>query len=154
MLNSDFGNVAASKAAKEAFWEEQLRWLEDDLAGNQKADFRFVAMHHPPFTAVKKRQGEDHPVAEMVPLFEKYNVSAVFNGHDHNYQHHVHNGVHYVVTGGGGAPLYPVDAPIEGTTLKGESTEHYVRVQVDGNQAVIEAVALEGHLVDRFNLGP
>jgi predicted phosphodiesterase len=154
ILNSDLGNAAASKQAKETFWAEQLRWLEDDLKANQKADFRFVTMHHPPFTAVKRRQGENKPVEDMVPLFEKYNVTTVFNGHDHNYQHHIKNGVHYVVTGGGGAPLYPVDGPIPGITQKVESTEHYVDVKVNGNQAVIEAIALDGHLIDRIELGP
>ena len=153
ILNSDLGNVAASKEARERFWSEQLRWLEEDLEKSQKAVLRFVTMHHPPFTAVKSRQGGDKPVMDMVPLFEKYNVSAVFTGHDHNYQHHVKGGVHYVVTGGGGAPLYPVDGPLEGITQKVESTEHFVRVKVDGTQAVVEAVALDGHLIDTIQLG-
>ncbi len=152
LLNSDYGNAAASKAAKEAFWEEQTRWLEEDLAAAGKAEFRFVVMHHPPFTAVKKRQPGDSHTAGLVPLFEKYGVRAVFMGHDHNYQHHRRNGVDYFVTGGGGAPLYPVDAPIEGTTLKVESTEHYLRLKVENSQAVVEAIALDGHTIDRVEL--
>lgn len=154
ILNSDLGNIAESEEAKEKFWAEQLRWLEEDLQANQKADFRFVAMHHPPFTAVKRRQGNNPHVMAMVPLFEQHAVAAVFLGHDHNYQHHLKNGVRYIVTGGGGAPLYPVDGPLEGITQKVESTEHYVQVSVDGNRAVIEAVALDGHLIDRIELGP
>jgi len=152
VLNSDVGTAAASEQAREAFWAEQLLWLEDDLAASQNADFRFVTMHHPPFTAVMSRQEGDHPVDDMVPLFEKYRVNAVFNGHDHNYQHHVNNGVHYVVTGGGGAPLYPVDGPLEGITQKVESTEHYVTVKVEGAKAVVEAIALDGHLIDTIEL--
>ena len=154
ILNSDLGNSASSKQARADFWAEQLRWLEDDLAASQKADFRFVAVHHPPFTAVKRRQGGDKPVADMVPLFEKYNVSVVFNGHDHNYQHHLKNGVRYLVTGGGGAPLYEVDAPLEGITQKAERTEHFVQVQVDGAKALVEAIAVDGRLIDKFELGP
>ena len=153
VLNSDLGNIALSEEAKERFWAEQLRWLEDDLKAHQKADFRFVTMHHPPFTAVKKRQGGNPQVQPMVPLFEKYNVTAVFNGHDHNYQHHLKNGVHYIVTGGGGAPLYPVDAPLKGITVKVASTENYVRIKVDGAKAHVEAIALDGHLIDRIELG-
>ncbi len=126
--------------------------MEDDLAASQEADFRFVTMHHPRFTAVKRRQGGHKPVADMVPLFEKHRVTVVFNGHDHNYQHHVKNGVRYVVTGGGGAPLYPVDGPLEGITQKVESTEHYVSVKVDGAKAAVEAIALDGHIIDRIEL--
>ncbi len=153
MLNSDMGNAGYSEEAKEKFWAEQIRWMEADLEESQDADFRFVAMHHPPFTAVKKRHGGNKEVTALVPYFEKYNVTAVFGGHDHNYQHHLKNGIHYVVTGGGGAPLYPVDGVIKGLTKKVESVEHYVRVKVDGSKGVIEAIALDGHLIDRIELG-
>ncbi len=152
VLNSDVGNVAISREARQTFWAEQTRWMEEDLQKAQKADYRFLAFHHPPFTAVKKRQENKHEVQNLPPLFEKYKVTAVFNGHDHNYQHHVKNGVHYIVTGGGGAPLYPVDGPIEGLTRKVESTEHFVKVKVNGKRTLIEAVALDGHSIDVIEL--
>src|SRR5205085_12251619 len=41
VLNSDFGNAANSNSAKETFWTAQTRWLDEDLAASQKADFRF-----------------------------------------------------------------------------------------------------------------
>lgn len=153
-LNSEGGdNVASwSAEAEQAFWTEQTRWLEDDLRKSQGADFRFVVLHHPPFTAVKGRQGKKHPVQELVPLFERYRVAAVFCGHDHNYQHHLKNGVHYVVTGGGGAPLYEVDGPIPGLTKKVARTEHYVEIEVDSKQARIEARALDGRVIDTITL--
>jgi hypothetical protein len=40
MLDSDVPNVASGSGARERFWTEQMRWLEDDLARSQKADFR------------------------------------------------------------------------------------------------------------------
>jgi len=154
LLNSDIGNVAISTAAKDAFWNEQLRWLDEDLAKAQKAEFRFVVMHHPPMTAVKRRQGEDKAVAQTMPIFEKHKVQAVFCGHDHNYQRHIKNGVTYIITGGGGAPLYPVDAPIPGVTQKVESTEHYVKVRVAPGKTSIHAVALDGHTIEEVELKP
>ncbi|MBI5083221.1 MAG: metallophosphoesterase [Acidobacteria bacterium] len=152
VINTDLGNVALSATAKEAFWAEQNRWMEDDLAKSQKAEFRFIIMHHPPFTAVKSRQAGNQAVVALLPLWEKYRVTATFAGHDHNYQHHLKNGIHHIVTGGGGAPLYPVDAPIEGTTQKVESTEHYVRLMVEPGKAKIQAVALDGRILDTFDL--
>ena len=153
VLNSDLGNVAQGRVAREAFWAEQTEWLEADLTRAQKAGLRFVVMHHPPFTAVKSRQGGNKQVAQLVPLFEKYKVQAVFNGHDHNYQHHLRDGVHYIVTGGGGAPLYPVDAPIPGITLKVARTENFVRVKVEGGQAEMEAFkADDGSVIDKIQL--
>jgi 3',5'-cyclic AMP phosphodiesterase CpdA len=153
VLNSDVGNAAADPAGKEKFWAGQKSWFEADLRGSQQSDLRFVVFHHPPFTAYGKRQATASRTLELVPLFEKYKVTAVFSGHDHNYQHHLKNGIHYIVTGGGGAPLYPVDAPIPDMTKKVESTEHFVKVSVNGLQARVEAVALDGHLIDTVDLG-
>jgi predicted phosphodiesterase len=152
LLNSDVGNVAMSSGERERFWSEQTRWLDEDLAKARTADFRFVAMHHPPFTAVKRRQSVGTPVQSLVPIFQKHGVTAVFTGHDHNYQHHLSNGVRYIVTGGGGAPLYPVDGPLEGITQKVESTEHFVQITVQGATAKIEAIALEGGVIDTIEI--
>lgn len=155
VLNSDIGNVASSQAAKEQFWNEQLRWLEEDLGRAQKAGLRIAMMHHPPFSAVKKRQGPPNILERvLVPLFEKYRVQVVFCGHDHNYQRHLKNGIRYIVTGGGGAPLYPVDGPIPGLTQKAESIEHFVQVDVDGSKARVQALALDGRVIDSFELNP
>ena len=49
--------------------------------------------------------------ARWVPLFERHGVDLVLSGHDHNYQRFAkHNGVRYVVHGGGGQELYPLRA--------------------------------------------
>ena len=77
-------------------------------------------------------------------MFKKCKLTAGFFGHDHNYQHYLKNGVHYFITGGGGAPLYDVDTPPAGITLKVESTEHFVVVKVDGKTARVEALRLDG----------
>jgi len=60
--------------------------------------------------------------------------------------------VHYVVTGGGGAPLYPVDSPMEGITKKMVSTEHFVRFKVAPGLAQVEAIGLDGAVLDSFEV--
>jgi hypothetical protein len=152
ILNSDLGNAATTTGARETFWTEQTRWLEQDLQSNQKADFRFVIAHHPPFTAVSTRQGSNKEMTALVPLFEKYKVSAGFFGHDHNYQHHLKNGIHYIITGGGGAPLYDVAKPDPEITRKVVSIEHFVTVAVEGRTAAIEAIALDGATIEKIEL--
>jgi predicted MPP superfamily phosphohydrolase len=152
VLNTDVGNIAVSEVARDGFWAEQMRWLEADLEKNAKTDFTFVICHHPPFTAMSKRQKHDERMEMLVELLEKYKVTAMFNGHDHNYQRHLKNGVHYIVTGGGGAPLYPVDTTIPGVTQKMVSTEHFVKVKIEGQTARAEAVALDGRVLDTVDL--
>jgi hypothetical protein len=78
-------------------------------------------------------------------------VTAVFAGHDHNYQHHLKNGVHYIVTGGGGAPLAAVDQPIPGVTLKVEKVEHFMPIRVEGGKVHMQAIALDGHVIETID---
>jgi len=152
VLNTDYGNAASSPAARDAFWAEQTRWLEDDLAANQKTDFRFVVGHHPPISAVARRQEFNPHMVALVPLLEKYHVNAGFFGHDHNYQHYLRNGVHYVITGGGGAPLYDVDKPDPQYTVKVISTENFVTVSIDGKIAKFQSIGIDGKVLDEFEL--
>jgi 3',5'-cyclic AMP phosphodiesterase CpdA len=153
VIDSDLGNVGVTQADKDAFWQEQTRWLEDDLDKAQKSDFRFVFAHHPPMTAVKRRQGDNPHMTALEPLFQRHRLTAGFFGHDHNYQHYFKEGIQYFVTGGGGAPLYDVDAPPAGITKKVESTENFVVVKVNGNKAHIEAKRPDGTTIDVADLG-
>ena len=152
VIDSDIENAGTTPAQRDAFWQEQTRWLEDDLRGAEKADFRFLFAHHPPMTAVRRRQGNNPQMTALEPMFEKFRLSAGFFGHDHNYQHYLKGGVHYFVTGGGGAPLYDVDTPPPGMTKKVASTENFVMVQVNGNSAHIEARTPDGLVLEVTDL--
>ena len=150
VMDSDIGNVSATKSARDAFWAAQTRWLEEDLAANQKADYRFIVAHHGPFTAVERRQGDNPHMTALAPLLEKYKVAAGLFGHDHNYQHYLKNGVHYVVSGGGGAPLYDVNKPDPAITQKVVSVENFVSVSVNGKTAKVRAIDINGNVIDEF----
>jgi hypothetical protein len=152
MINSDVANVSANRAVQQAFWNEQTEWIENDLANNQSADFRFLVAHHPPFSAVASRQESNPRMTALVPMLEKQHLTAGFFGHDHNYQHYLKNGIHYVVTGGGGAPLYDVNKPPAGITVKVMTTENFLTVNVEGNMARFEAVDIDGNTIDRFEI--
>ena len=153
VIDSDIENFGATEAARDSFWQEEVRWLQGDLRGADKASLRFVFAHHPPITAVQRRQGDNPHMTALEPMFEEYRVSAAFFGHDHNYQHYLKNGIHYFITGGGGAPLYDVDSPPPGITKRVESTENFVVVNVDGNRASVEARKPDGHVLDTTELG-
>jgi 3',5'-cyclic AMP phosphodiesterase CpdA len=154
LLDSDLINYSGSAIARDRFWDEQIRWLDEDLEKSQKADFRFVIMHHPAITVNQKNVGHvSKEAAALVPLFERQKVTAVFAGHDHNYQRHVKNGVQYIVTGGGGAPLSPADPPLpDGITKKVESVEHFVTIKVEGDRARVEVIALDGRVIESVEL--
>lgn len=150
VLNSDVDNVSPSKIARDEFWARQTRWLEEDLAANQRSEYRFVVAHHPPYTAVQRRQGDNPQMTALVPMFEKYHVTAGLFGHDHNYQHYLKNGIHYIVSGGGGAPLYDVNQPDPAITQKVASIENFLTVSVNGKVAKARAISIDGKVLDEF----
>ncbi len=147
----DTNEIGDSSQARAAFLQEEVEWLRQDLSRNKKP-LTFVFMHHPLYTAVESRRAGAAKLAEKLePVLIEGKVTAVFAGHDHNYQHHLKAGIHYIVTGGGGAPLYDVSA-IPEITLKALKTENYVRVRIEGGQAKIEACDLDGNAIDSFEL--
>ena len=154
ILNSDVSSLSASPATREAMWGEQVRWLEEDLERNQKADFRFVVAHHPPFSAVARRQDGNQQMVALVPMFERLKVTAGFFGHDHNYQHYLKNGIHYFITGGGGAPLYDVAKPPADITQKVVSVENFLVVKVDGTALEIDALGIDGKPIESTAVRP
>jgi hypothetical protein len=134
-------------------FEEMQEWLRADLK-RTKQPFIFVFFHHPLYSAVERRSASAARLREKLePILIEGHVTAVFNGHDHNYQHNLAKGLHHIVTGGGGAPLYDVN-PIPGITLKAVKTENYVRVHVESAKAHVEAFDLEGNILDSFDLEP
>jgi hypothetical protein len=152
VIDSELATAASNDSGRTMFWAEQSRWIEEDLQSHQKADYRFVMAHHPPFTAVTSRQGDNPHMTALTAVFEKYRVSAAFFGHDHNYQHYVKNRIHYVTAGGGGAPLYDVNKPPEGITQKVVSIENFVSVSVNGKVAHFQAIAIDGRTLDEFDI--
>lgn len=94
--DSRYADVA--KQSKQA----QLSWLESSLAGSH-ADWKIVVGHHPVFS--KGRHGDTRElILDVQPLLERYGVQVYLNGHDHDMQHIVVNGISYLTSGAGSQP--------------------------------------------------
>ena len=63
--------------------EEQAQWLDEVLADNQNK-WTVVTFHHPIFSSSKRRDNQDLRAA-WKPMFDKYQVDLVMQGHDHTY---------------------------------------------------------------------
>ena len=134
---------------------EQYRWLALELAKAQHACINtFVFFHEAPFS-VGPHGSTPEAQRYLHPLFVKYKVRAVFCGHDHLYYRTVRDGVPYLVTGGGGAPLYdPVNKQI---AIPGDvyvKAYHAIRLVVDGPRVTGTVFTPDGAVIDRFTLGP
>ncbi len=72
----------------------------------KSASYIIAIAHHPPYTTAAHQRRTAELQEVFTPLFKKYNVSALFSGHVHAFEHSVVNSMQYVVTGGGGASLH------------------------------------------------
>lgn len=130
----------------------QYTWLENDLAATDR-HWKIVFFHIPPYSA--GTHGNDSAVLDvrdkLVPLLEQYDVDLVLNGHDHDYERSVAGDITYIVTGGGGAPLYSWTNP-HTYTVYFTSTYHCVSITVDGGLLTGVGVRPDGVEFDAFSL--
>jgi 3',5'-cyclic AMP phosphodiesterase CpdA len=131
--------------------QAQADWLEARLAGPGPR-LRVVVFHQPAWSC--SRHDSDREVGRRwVPVLERHRVALVLNGHDHNYQRFVSAaGVTYLVTGGGGKSLYPVDkACPAGTPQRAASAErnHFTAVEVGAGSLAVTVVADDDAVLDR-----
>lgn len=115
---------------------KQLEWLKEDLRKARTAVHKFVFIHMPLYP-VDGHAGKclDARPAErdaLHRLFTLNRVDTVFVGHEHLFDEHTRNGVRYIITGGGGAPLWP-------STRGTGDFHHFVMVSVKG-----ESVEMKG----------
>ncbi len=133
----------------------QYEWLDMDLGSvGDKCRFTAVFLHHPIFNSRAGGHKEDErglgPI--LIPLFEGYGVDIVFSGHIHAYERLSSNGIYFVNTGGGGAPLY-------GLVKKSEKSQKYImrynflRLTPDDGRLILEAFDIDLNLIDRFVIG-
>ncbi len=125
----------------------QYEWLVKTLEQSQDKTWRFVFFHQSPFAS--GIEGGYTPAGEIfVPLFEHYHVSAVFSGHDHCYELSVKNNIPYVVTGGGGGLVSPLQPDLRHNPYSRyfKGIWHHCHVHVAPDGFVIKAIDLKGRI--------
>jgi len=142
---------------------DQLVWLQDDLAANTRP-WLVVVVHKPlfgesgalshandPWTNPASAVGQQNR-ADVIALFRQYGVDIVFEGHDHYYKRHVDSGIQYIVTGGGGSPLYSLPFMGPGDVIQA-SAFHHVRVDETAGSLAVSAIDTGGKTLESFTLG-
>jgi hypothetical protein len=147
-----------SSAASVSYLQQQLATPEA-----REATWRFAFSHYPVWN------GGDH-ANDGYPALEKVmdagHVTIHFGGHDHNYQRSYQlfgqkpvdmtdnlsasKGTVYMIAGGGGAPLYPVNKIPNLKTVK--SINHFVEVTSDATTVDVKVWDLTGKSVDAFKI--
>jgi len=131
---------------------EQYMWLNDVLSAvNANIKFKAVIFHHPPYSSGNHQLERPDLQASVVPLFEKYGVNIVFNGHDHDYERLKVNNVYYIVTGGGGAPLTAMGAKNE-FSQKFKSSYNFCNMSIINDKLNVIVYDADLNIIDEFNI--
>ena len=120
---------------------KQYEWMLDEIAKAQDDPWTVVVLHDPVFST-----GEKHPSTpdfdeQLGVPFSENGVDLVLSGHDHNYQHAEVDGVTYIVTGGGGAAIYPCQEPFIEPVDECLEEHHFVEVEADPTSMSITAIS-------------
>jgi len=140
VLNSNASFVSTTQTA----W---ARAKLEAAASNPAIRHTFVFMHHSPYASGIHGENDDAQIAGLPRILTKYGVDALFAGHDHVYERGEADGLRYIISGGCGAPLYP-RRKINPYTAWFESTTHFVRVTVRGDEVEYAALRPGGSLID------
>ena len=76
--------------------------------------------------------------------------SIIHYAHDHSYERGKVLNVNYIVTGGGGGPLY--DVGYSWWTVYSEKTYHYCLIEANESKLSFEAIKPDGTIFDSFQI--
>lgn len=133
----DYGNTRfiALDTANFTVTDRQFTWLEKQLQTPLK---KVLFSHTPPRHGVWAHKLSPSPEVSQrfLALNQKYQVDHVFLGHIHLYDQREVNGVNYIVSGGGGAPM-------DKDKNYGQSIYHVVLVEIKGDQLTTKMVPIQ-----------
>lgn len=91
------GDVAFFAIDSDEFDSRQRQWLASKLAASS-APWKVVYAHHPVFS-YGSHGNTKYLVKGLLPLLKKYGVQFYLNGHDHDKQHIVRDGINFITVG-------------------------------------------------------
>ena len=128
--------------------QAELDWLDSELA-KSTARWKLVYGHYHIYSATR---GDNKVLIQrLLPVLKKNHVDVYLNGHDHNLQEEKsEDGVHFFVSGGGGADLYDFN-PYDRTIFK-EKLNGFTVIEADAGRLAIVFVGADGKEIYRRTL--
>jgi len=137
----------------EASLKAQLHWLKGLLRDNPQL-WTVVTMHHPVYSTSKNR-GDQELISLLKPLFDRYGVDLVLQGHDHTYARGrghgaTERGPVYIVSVAG-PKMYKSDSD-RWMDVSLTDTQCYQIIRVADRKLHYKAYDVSGESVDSFTL--
>ncbi len=142
--------------------EPQKQWLDNDLAAHKDAQWKVVFFHKTPYY---NKSGRANAAVKKAfdPIFDKYHVDVVFNGHDHGVSRtypikndelmqNPKDGTVYYVTGRSGNKWYPdLTSKIwDAKFYDPQDQPNYQTVEVNDEKLTVSSLKEDGTLIDRY----
>ncbi|MBM4308140.1 MAG: hypothetical protein FJ123_15525 [Deltaproteobacteria bacterium] len=139
--------ILNSEKGKGRISDDQWHWLKE-IMESSSSTFKLAFLHRPlflPADSFKRGSTMDKYPSDRDQLhqfFVNAKINAVFAGDDHRYDRREKDGILYIISGGGGAPLHPFK--------ERGGYFHYVWVSIQTDRVEGEVIDLEGEVRDRF----
>lgn len=126
----------------------QLAWLEAQLK-NSGAAWKICYFHHPLYSDGKYHGPDLDLRSALVPLFEKYGVNVVYNGHEHVYERlKPQNDIYYFVLGNSGELRYHNLRPSDQMEVGFDTDRDFMLVEIDHDQLYFQTISRTGATID------
>lgn len=138
--------------------DEQLEWFKK--VSTVDKNFKIVFVHCPPYptgahdgTCLDEfKDCRDN----FVKAAEENKIDIIFCGHEHNYSRRILQGESrkacQIVSGGGGEKLRKSFTSKEGVIVPPIAEYHFIVVDMDDNTIMLQAVSIEGKVLDEFSI--
>lgn len=128
----------------------QRDWLEKTLASSKKT-WNIVVMHHPVYSTAKNRENTIL-MEQFKPIFDKYGVDLVLQGHDHTYARGAVGSQRPVyLLSVAGPKMYDSDSE-RWMEVAASNTQLYQVIRITNDKIHFSSYKLTGELFDSFEL--
>ena len=126
---------------------KQLEWVDQNLK-NSAGKWKICFFHHPLYNDGRHHGADVDLRSQLLPLFERYSVDAVFSGHEHVYERmKPENNIYYFVLGNSGK-LMTHDLR-QGEHIKGFDTDRtFMIVEVTADKLYFQTISRTGETID------
>jgi predicted phosphodiesterase len=127
---------------------KQLSWIDEHLK-NSQGKWKICFFHHPLYNDGKHHGPDVDLRSQLLPLFQRYGVSAVFSGHEHVYERiKPENNIYYFILGNS-AKLIRNDFHKSGEMVTGFDTDRsFMLVEIAGDKLYFETISRTGGVID------
>jgi 3',5'-cyclic AMP phosphodiesterase CpdA len=146
------GNVAFFALDSNYMDPKQLSWLDQNLK-NSQGTWKICFFHHPLYNDGRHHGPDTDLRTQVLPIFQRYGVNAVFSGHEHVYQRiKPENNIYYFVLGNSGK-LMTHDFGEARERVKGfDSDQSFMLVEIVGDKLYFQTISRSGETIDSGEL--